>query len=155
MEASSSVIPLDATQAAEIVDRIVDNVKRVIHAPDETLRLCVLALLAEGHVILEDAPGVGKTQLAKALARSDRPAASRARSSRPTCCRPTSPACRSTTSARTSSSSVPGPVFTDLLLVDEINRASPKTQAALLECMQENQVTVDGETYRARARRSW
>ena len=70
VEASSSVIPLDATQAAEIVDRIVTNVKRVIHAPDETLRLCVLALLAEGHVILEDAPGVGKTPLAKALAKS-------------------------------------------------------------------------------------
>ena len=147
MEASSSVIPLDATQAAEIVDRIVTNVKRVIHAPDETLRLCVLALLAEGHVILEDAPGVGKTQLAKALAKSVDLRFSRAQFTPDLL--PSDVTGVSVYNQRTNEFEFrPGPVFTDILLVDEINRASPKTQAALLECMQENQVTVDGETYR-------
>ena len=150
MEASSSVIPLDATQAAEIVDRIVTNVKRVIHAPDETLRLCVLALLAEGHVILEDAPGVGKTQLAKALARSVDLRFSRAQFTPDLL--PSDVTGVSVYNQRTNEFEFrPGPVFTDILLVDEINRASPKTQAALLECMQENQVTVDGETYRLEA----
>jgi MoxR-like ATPase len=76
VEASRSAVPLEANQAAEIVDRIVENVKRVIHAPEETLRLSVLALLAEGHVILEDAPGPSTS-------------GSRVPSSRPTCCRPT------------------------------------------------------------------
>ena len=107
---------------------------KVMHAPDETLELCVLCLFAEGHLIIEDFPGVGKTTLAKALARSvdllvlahpvhARPAAvGRHRRQR------LQPA------ARTSSSSGPGPVFANVLLVDEINRASPKTQAALLEC---------------------
>ena len=147
MEASSSVIPLDAMQAAEIVDRIVTNVKRVIHAPDETLRLCVLALLAEGHVILEDAPGVGKTQLAKALAKSVDLRFSRAQFTPDLL--PSDVTGVSVYNQRTNEFEFrPGPVFTDILLVDEINRASPKTQAALLECMQENQVTVDGETYR-------
>jgi MoxR-like ATPase len=150
VEASSSVIPLDATQAAEIADRIVTNVKRVIHAPDETLRLCVLALLAEGHVILEDAPGVGKTQLAKALARSVDLRFSRAQFTPDLL--PSDVTGVSVYNQRTNEFEFrPGPVFTDILLVDEINRASPKTQAALLECMQENQVTVDGETYRLEA----
>ena len=128
--------------------------RAVVHAPDETLRLCVLCLVAEGHLIIEDFPGVGKTMLAKALARSldvslladavhARPAAVRRHRRR-----------TSSTSGRTSSSSGPGPVFANLLLVDEINRASPKTQSALLEAMQERQVTVDGVTYRARAGRS-
>ena len=73
--------------------------------------------------------------------------ASAASSSRPTCCRATSPAASSTTSARAGSSSAPGPVFTNLLLADEINRATPKTQAALLEAMQEAQVTIEGQSF--------
>ena len=132
--------------AAALAERVVANLGAAIHAPPETLRLPLLCLLAEGHVLVEDVPGVGKTVLAKAIARSldltfhrvqftpdllpadvtgvnvfDRPSgAFRFR---------------------------PGPVFANVLLVDEINRASPKTQAALLECMQEQQVTVDGISY--------
>ena len=89
---------------------------------------------------------MGKTVLAKSLARAPRAASSRACSAPPTCSRPTSPASRSGTRTRRRFVFRPGPVFANLVLVDEINRASPKTQSALLECMEEGQVTVDGET---------
>jgi MoxR-like ATPase len=145
-QAAADVLPLGATSAAEILERIVGNVKRVIHAPDETLRLAVLAIIAEGHVILEDAPGVGKTQLAKALARSVDVRFSRAQFTPDLL--PSDVTGVSVFNQKTNEFEFrPGPVFTDILLVDEINRASPKTQAALLECMQERQVTVDGITY--------
>ena len=94
-------------------------------------------------MLIEDLPGVGKTTLARALARATGPRSSRASSARPTCCPPTSSAPTSSTSARTASSSGPGPIFANVVLVDEINRASPKTQSGLLECMQERRVTVD------------
>ena len=96
-------------------------------------------------------PGVGKTVLAKALARVARPDASSASSSRPTCCRRHHRASTSSTSASGALRVPAGPVFTNLLLADEINRASPKTQSALLEAMQETQVTVDGASFAARA----
>ena len=112
----------------------------------ETLEQLLVALLAEGHILVEDYPGVGKTALARALARSI-DASSRACSAPPTCCRRTSSAPTSTTSASTGSSSGPGPVFANVVLVDEINRASPKTQSGLLECMQERRVTVDVQTH--------
>jgi MoxR-like ATPase len=134
------------THPGAIVDRIAANVRKVIHAPDEVLRLCVLALIAEGHVILEDAPGVGKTQLAKAIARSVELRFSRAQFTPDLL--PSDVTGVSVYNQRTTAFEFrPGPVFTNILLVDEINRASPKTQAALLECMQERQVTVDGATY--------
>ncbi len=145
-QAAADVRPLGATGAAEVLERIVENVKRVIHAPDEVLRLSVLAIIAEGHVILEDAPGVGKTQLAKALARSVDVRFSRAQFTPDLL--PSDVTGVSVFNQKTNEFEFrPGPVFTDILLVDEINRASPKTQAALLECMQERQVTVDGVTY--------
>jgi MoxR-like ATPase len=137
---------LDATLPVQTLERIVTNIKRVIHAPDEVLRLCVMALIAEGHVILEDAPGVGKTQLAKALARSVDLRFARAQFTPDLL--PSDVTGVSVFSQKTNEFEFRrGPVFTDILLVDEINRASPKTQAALLECMQERQVTVDGITY--------
>jgi len=133
-------------EAAETVRLLVDNLARVVHAPDETLRMCVLSLISEGHVILEDFPGVGKTMLAKALARSLDVSFSRMQFTPDLL--PSDVTGVNVFDQRSNEFEFkPGPVFANLLLVDEINRASPKTQAALLECMQEQQVTVDGVSY--------
>jgi MoxR-like ATPase len=134
-----------ATTAAESIGAIVDNLGRVVHAPEETLRLCVLCLVGEGHLILEDFPGVGKTMLAKALARSLDVSFSRMQFTPDLL--PSDVTGVNVFNQRSNEFEFrPGPVFANLLLVDEINRASPKTQAALLECMQEQQVTTDGVT---------
>ncbi|TML47026.1 MAG: AAA family ATPase, partial [Actinobacteria bacterium] len=130
----------------EAIRRIVANLGGVVHAPDETLQLTVLCLLAEGHLIIEDLPGVGKTTLAKALARSIDCSFSRLQFTPDLL--PSDVTGVNVFNQRSNEFEFrPGPVFANLLLVDEINRASPKTQAALLECMQEQQVTIDGQTY--------
>src|SRR5947207_1448013 len=137
---------LRTADAARTIDAIVENLGRVVHASEDTLRLCVLCLVAEGHLILEDFPGVGKTMLAKALARSLDASFSRIQFTPDLL--PSDVTGVNVFNQRANEFEFrPGPVFANLLLVDEINRASPKTQAALLECMQEQQVTVDGETY--------
>jgi MoxR-like ATPase len=136
---------VETATAAETIGAIVDNLGRVVHAPDETLRLCVLCLVGEGHLILEDFPGVGKTMLAKALARSLDVSFSRMQFTPDLL--PSDVTGVNVFNQRSNEFEFrPGPVFANLLLVDEINRASPKTQAALLECMQEQQVTTDGVT---------
>src|SRR5689334_25104448 len=130
----------------EAIRRIVANLGGVVHATEETLQLTVLCLLAEGHLIIEDLPGVGKTTLAKALARSIDCSFSRLQFTPDLL--PSDVTGVNVFNQRSNEFEFrPGPVFTNLLLVDEINRASPKTQAALLECMQEDQVTVDGVSY--------
>jgi len=131
---------------AATIERLTRNLAQVLHAPRETLRLCVLCLVAEGHLIIEDFPGVGKTMLAKAMARSLGCSFSRVQFT-PDLLPSDVTGVNVFDQQANAFQFRPGPVFANLLLVDEINRASPKTQAALLECMEENQVTVDGATY--------
>ncbi len=146
MEGSAASETVPSTAAADLADRVVAGLATVMHAPAETLRLPLLCLLAEGHVLVEDVPGVGKTVLAKALARTLDLRFLRLQFTPdllPSDVTGVSVYDQHEASFRFR----PGPVFANVLLVDEINRASPKTQSALLEAMQEAQVTVDGETY--------
>ena len=140
--AEPAVEPVPSGQIATIVE----NLGRVVHAPDETLRLIVLCLVAEGHAIIEDFPGVGKTMLAKALARSLEARFSRLQFT-PDLLPSDVTGVNVFNQQQNEFEFRPGPVFANLLLVDEVNRASPKTQAALLECMEERKVSVDGVTY--------
>lgn len=137
---------VEASNAASFAQKMIANLRRVIHAPDETLEFAVLCLLSEGHLIIEDFPGVGKTTLAKSLARSVACSFSRLQFTPDLL--PSDVTGVNVFNQRSNEFEFrPGPVFANILLVDEINRASPKTQAALLECMQELQVTIDGVSY--------
>jgi MoxR-like ATPase len=135
------------TTAGAIARRVIENVARVIHAPDGLLERCVMALLCEGHLILEDFPGVGKTMLAKSVARSLDCEFARIQAT-PDLLPSDITGVNVYNLQANEFEFRPGPVFANLVLVDEINRASPKTQSALLECMQEVQVTIDGSTHR-------
>jgi MoxR-like ATPase len=137
---------LESARSADLARRVIRNLRLVIHAPDETLELAVLCLFSEGHLIIEDLPGVGKTTLAKALARSVELSFSRIQFTPDLL--PSDVTGVNVFNQRSHEFEFrPGPVFANVLLVDEINRTSPKTQAALLECMQEGQVTIDGVSY--------
>src|SRR2546427_1661314 len=137
---------LEVSAAAEVLGRVTENIARVVHAPAETLRMVVLCLAAEGQAIMEDFRGVGKTMLAKALARSLDCHFSRLQFT-PDLLPSDVTGVNVFNQRQNEFEFRPGPVFANLLLVDEVNRASPKTQAALLECMEERQVSVDGVTY--------
>ncbi|HYZ46056.1 MAG TPA: MoxR family ATPase [Actinomycetota bacterium] len=127
-------------------ERIADNIERTIQGKSEVIRLTLVALLAEGHVLLEDVPGVGKTMLAKSLARSLDCTWSRIQFTPDLL--PTDVTGVNVWDRRSGEFAFKrGAVFANICLSDEINRASPKTQSALLECMEERQVTVDGLTH--------
>jgi len=124
---------------------LTDNLNRTIVGKSEAIRLVLVALLSGGHALLEDVPGVGKTLLAKSLARSIN-----GRFQRVQCTPDLLPSDITGTNIWNPSSRafefMPGPAFANVLLADEIKRATPRTQSALLEVMEEKQITVDGET---------
>lgn len=132
--------------ATQVSQRLVQNIARVVRGKEEVIKLAVVSLLARGHLLLEDVPGVGKTTLARALAASVGVSFRRLQ-----CTSDLMPTdvlggnvynqLQGTFDFR------PGPIFTQVLLADEINRTTPKTQSALLEAMDERQVSIDGETH--------
>jgi MoxR-like ATPase len=137
---------LNPAAVGELASRIAANIRRAVKAPEDALRDVLVAMLAEGHVLIEDYPGVGKTALARALARS-----LDAEYARVQCTADLLPADVVGTNVFNQRENKfefrPGPVFANVVLVDEVNRASPKTQSGLLECMQERHVTVDKHTH--------
>jgi MoxR-like ATPase len=137
---------LRSDEFAAATTSIVDNIEKVIEGKTATVRLALAVLLAEGHLLIEDVPGVGKTKLAKALARSIDCSVRRIQFTPDML-----PSDVTGVSVYNMESRQfefkPGAVFANLVVGDEINRASPKTQSAMLECMEERQVTADGVTY--------
>jgi MoxR-like ATPase len=128
-------------------DRIVDNVAQVIVGKDGVIELCLVAMLCEGHLLLEDVPGIGKTTLAKALARSMGCTFKRIQFTPDLL--PSDVTGILYFNQKTQDFEFrPGPIMAQVVLADEINRATPRTQSALLEAMQERQVTVDVDTMR-------
>jgi MoxR-like ATPase len=138
----AAVPELDPHAVAALGERLATNIRRAVKVDDTVLREVLVALLGEGHVLIEDYPGVGKTALARSLARSVD-----AEYARIQCTADLLPSDVVGTNVFNQRESRfefrPGPVFANVVLVDEINRASPKTQSGLLECMQERRVTVD------------
>src|SRR3712207_2474203 len=131
---------------ASSFDKIRANIERVIEGKTDVVRLALVALLAEGHLLIEDVPGVGKTMLAKALARSIDCSVRRIQFT-PDLLPSDVTGVSVFNQERGDFEFKPGAIFANIVLGDEINRASPKTQAALLESMEERQVTMDGVTY--------
>ena len=139
---------MDAKRFSELFDKLAANVNTVIHGKEDVVRLSLVAICANGHIVFEDVPGVGKSMLARALGASMDADVARIQ------CTPdmlpgdiTGSSVIDMSKKSMSFSFRPGPVFTNVLLVDEINRATPKTQSALLEAMAERQVTVEGTTH--------
>jgi MoxR-like ATPase len=133
---------LDSAGVAKVAADVRDNIRRAVQVREEVLRDLLVALFAEGHILIEDYPGVGKTALARALSRSVD-----AEFARVQCTADLLPTDLVGTNVfnqrETRFEFHPGPVFANIVLVDEINRASPKAQSGLLECMQERRVSVD------------
>lgn len=140
------VAPHESEAIAAFTRRLADNVSRAVQIRERTLDHVIVALLAEGHILIEDYPGVGKTALARAIARSID-----CQFARVQCTSDLLPADVVGVNVYDERAHRfefrPGPVFANIVLVDEINRASPKTQSGMLECMQERSVTVDVQTH--------
>ncbi|MGW8319249.1 MAG: AAA family ATPase [Candidatus Promineifilaceae bacterium] len=134
------------TDVQAIANRIVENIERVIIGKRSSVQLTVLGLLCQGHMLIEDVPGVGKTVLAKSVAKSVGSTFQRIQFTPDML--PTDVTGVSVFNQKTREFEFrPGPIHAQIVLADEINRATPKTQSALLEAMEERQVTVDGHTY--------
>ncbi|MDQ3371602.1 MAG: AAA family ATPase, partial [Actinomycetota bacterium] len=146
MPTEGRVTAAQSDAATELAARLARSVRRAVEVRDATLEQLINAFVAEGHVLVEDLPGVGKTTLARALARSLDLEFARLQ-----CTADLLPADLVGTNIFNQREGRfefrPGPVFANVVLVDEVNRASPKTQSGLLECMQERRVTVDGHTH--------
>src|ERR687895_2921626 len=142
----AAVPELDPTAVASLGERLGANIAQAVKVDDKVLRELLVALFAEGHVLIEDYPGVGKTALARSLARSVDAEYARIQSTADLL--PADVVGTNVFNQRESRFEFrPGPVFANIVLVDEVNRASPKTQSGLLECMQERHVTVDVHTH--------
>jgi MoxR-like ATPase len=134
------------TKIQETGDKVISNVERVIVGKHHEVRLALVALLCRGHVLIEDVPGTGKTVLAKAIARSLGCTFRRIQFTPDLL--PSDVSGLSIYNQKTQEFEFrPGPIMSQVVLADEINRATPKTQSALLECMEEHQATIDGTTY--------
>jgi MoxR-like ATPase len=130
----------------EPTERVVANVERVIVGKHAEVRMALVALLCEGHILIEDVPGVGKTMLAKALSKSIGCSFRRIQFTPDLL--PSDVTGLSIFNQKEQEFEFrPGPIFAQVVLADEINRATPKTQSSLLECMEEHQATIDGQTY--------
>ena len=130
----------------ELAERVIANVERVIVGKHAEVRMALVALLCEGHILIEDVPGVGKTMLAKAMSKSIGCSFRRIQFTPDLL--PSDVTGLSIFNQKTQEFEFrPGPIMAQVVLADEINRATPKTQSALLECMEERQATIDGVTY--------
>jgi MoxR-like ATPase len=143
---AESLGPAQVAAAVSMAQRIAENIRRAVKVRDEQLNHMLVSLIAEGHVLIEDYPGVGKTALARALSRSIE-----CQFARVQCTADLLPADIVGTNVYNQREGRfefrPGPIFANVVIVDEINRASPKTQSGLLECMQERNVTVDATSH--------
>jgi len=138
---------MDAEKDYQIIHSVTENIEKVIVGKEQTIAYLLAAVIAEGHILLEDVPGTGKTLLAKALSRSADVSFSRIQFT-PDLLPSDITGLNYYNQKEEKFVLRKGPVFTNILLADEINRATPRTQSALLECMEERQVTIDGDTYR-------
>ena len=135
----------DNTQSQQMISHLLDNISRVIVGKPAAIQQCVIALLCNGHALIEDVPGVGKTMLAKSLARSTACLFKRIQFTPDLL--PSDVTGVTVYNQKTAGFEYhAGPVVSQILLADEINRATPKAQSALLEAMEEHQITVDGVT---------
>jgi len=130
----------------DVSDKIINNINRVILGKNDTVEMAVICLLSKGHLLIEDIPGVGKTMLARSLARSLDASFGRIQFT-PDMLPSDITGVSIYNQANQDFEYRPGPITSEIVLADEINRATPKTQSALLEAMQERTVTVDGITH--------
>jgi MoxR-like ATPase len=144
--APEGLAPAEIEAAVSVARRVSDNIRRAVEVRDDVIQHVMVAMLAEGHILVEDYPGVGKTALARALSRSID-----CQFARVQCTADLLPADIVGTNVYNQREARfefrPGPIFANIVIVDEVNRASPKTQSGLLECMQERHVTVDAMSH--------